>query len=258
MSYVVKWSQELTAHDYAVGLSKITPRITVLQRRLLVEQYWAAGRRVTATELAFLANVEGGHPIVNSQYGRLGRLFCKSTGHPPDKRENGTDRLWSVWSTGTDTSDGFVWEMLPAVATALEMLEWVQPEEVRLAEELPNHGGYLEGAVRRITVNAYERDAKARTACIAHYGSTCRICGFDFGAIYGPLADGFIHVHHRKALSEIRTEYRVNPITDLVPVCANCHAILHLGGVTRKIEEVRQLITAAKRQSDKEREDFSE
>lgn len=97
-----------------------------------------------------------------------------------------------------------------------------------LADEIPTAERFWEGALRRITVNAYERDPNARRACIAHFGASCRVCGFDFGAIYGELGAGFIHVHHIRPLSEISAGYEVDPEQDLVPVCPNCHAMLHL------------------------------
>ncbi len=58
----------------------------------------------------------------------------------------------------------------------------------------------------------------------------------------GPLADGFIHVHHVKPLSAIGAEYIVDPVSDLRPVCPNCHAVIHMGGGCRGVEEVRQLV----------------
>ncbi len=94
-------------------------------------------------------------------------------------------------------------------------------------EEVPAAGNFWEGAVRRITVNAYERDAAARRACISHFGAACTACGFDFGATYGELGEGFIHVHHTLPLSEVRSGYAVDPKVDLIPVCPNCHAMLH-------------------------------
>ncbi len=46
---------------------------------------------------------------------------------------------------------------------------------------------YPEGAVCQRTVNAYERNPKARQQCIDIHGTNCFICGFDFGRTYGPL-----------------------------------------------------------------------
>ncbi|WP_044173567.1 HNH endonuclease, partial [Photobacterium damselae] len=78
-----------------------------------------------------------------------------------------------------------------------------------------------------ITVNKYERDRKARSACIKHYGHTCQACGFDFGKKYGALGEGFIEVHHLKPIHQIGVEYVVDPVADLVPLCASCHAMIH-------------------------------
>jgi 5-methylcytosine-specific restriction protein A len=61
-------------------------------------------------------------------------------------------------------------------------------------------------------------------------------------AVFGPEAEGFIHVHHLIPLSTIGTEYLVDPINDLRPVCPNCHAVIHLGGGSRSIDEVREML----------------
>ena len=110
-------------------------------------------------------------------------------------------------------------------------------------EQIVEPSLYTEGAIRQAWVNAYERNPTARSLCIAHYGAKCVICGFDFGAIYGPLAEGCIQVHHVKPLSEVGHKYTVDPIADLRPVCPNCHAVIHLGKPCRTIEEVRHLLT---------------
>jgi 5-methylcytosine-specific restriction protein A len=113
-------------------------------------------------------------------------------------------------------------------------------------DEISPSGLLIEGAVCRVTVNAYERNPEARQRCVAAHGTACCICGFSFGVMYGPDAEGYIHVHHVRPLSEIGGEYVVDPVEDLRPVCPNCHAVLHLGGRCRSIEEVRQLLESAR------------
>jgi hypothetical protein len=108
--------------------------------------------------------------------------------------------------------------------------------------EIQPHLKYPEGAVCRVTVNAYERSPTARRACLEHHGTTCSICEFDFGRVYGPVMDGFVHVHHLRELSNIGVEYNVDPIADLRPVCPNCHAVLHSRTPAFAIEEVAALI----------------
>ena len=116
--------------------------------------------------------------------------------------------------------------------------------EVVYPDELRGGTKFREGAVLQVLVNAYERDPDARLACIENYGTSCCICGFNFGQAYGPKVEGFIHVHHLVPLSEARGEYTVDPIADLRPVCPNCHAVLHYNTRAYSIEEVRALLRA--------------
>jgi 5-methylcytosine-specific restriction protein A len=118
---------------------------------------------------------------------------------------------------------------------------FVSPEEVSPGTT------HLEGRVRQILVNVYERNPAARAACIAHYGPTCRVCTFDFGDTYGALGKGFIHVHHLKELSSIAAEYEVDPIHDLRPVCPNCHAMLHTGSQPPSLDELKHIIAIQSR-----------
>lgn len=108
--------------------------------------------------------------------------------------------------------------------------------------ELDQEEHLLEGSKHRVTVNAYERNPVARQKCIEHYGSSCFICHFDFGRVYGPDTEGFIHVHHISPISSIGKEYAIDPVRDLRPVCPNCHAVIHLGKETKSIESMKSLI----------------
>ena len=84
-----------------------------------------------------------------------------------------------------------------------------------------------EGGSRLITSRRYERNRINRELCLAANGHSCKICGFDFEKVYGDLGSRFIHVHHIVPVSEMKEEYLLNPRTDLIPVCPNCHAMLH-------------------------------
>jgi hypothetical protein len=66
---------------------------------------------------------------------------------------------------------------------------------IALPEEVPVTPGLIEGAAYTIQINAFERNPEARRRCIEHHGCTCCICGFNFGAVYGNVADGHIHIH---------------------------------------------------------------
>ncbi|WP_437497542.1 HNH endonuclease [Sorangium sp. So ce1099] len=141
----------------------------------------------------------------------------------------------------------------PAVAEVL----WKHPRVRDVAampklspEPLPNEVSsperVIEGARSQIVVNAYERDSRARRACVAHHGTRCSACGIALGEVYGEIAAGLIHVHHLRPLSEIRGEYELDPIKDLRPVCPNCHAVIHRRSPALTIEEVRAVLARAK------------
>lgn len=85
----------------------------------------------------------------------------------------------------------------------------------------------MEGASTTITVNRYERDPVARRRCIEHFGLNSQVCNINFSLAFPGIGDGCIHVHHLIPLSEIGQSYQVDPIRDLIPVCPNCHAMIH-------------------------------
>jgi 5-methylcytosine-specific restriction protein A len=68
------------------------------------------------------------------------------------------------------------------------------------------------------------------------------VCGFDFEKSYGEIGKGFIHVHHKVDIATIGKSYQVDPINDLIPVCPNCHAMLHTEKPAMDIETLRQII----------------
>lgn len=85
----------------------------------------------------------------------------------------------------------------------------------------------LEGGKSRVTHNKYERSRANRTACIALFGTVCGVCGFDFEERYGEIGAEFIEVHHITPVSQMGGEYSVSPVTDLIPLCSNCHSMAH-------------------------------
>lgn len=86
-----------------------------------------------------------------------------------------------------------------------------------------------EGTKTTIEVNKYERNPIARRECIKIHGCKCFVCGMDFEEKYGEIGKGFIHVHHKIPLHSIGNDYIVNYKEDMIPVCPNCHAMLHHG-----------------------------
>lgn len=146
-------------------------------------------------------------------------------------------------------------ELTPASAHLLDaLLPPAQPLHLdqrleflaALPNETPSGHTYMEGAVTQVTVNAYERNARARAACIAHWGLDCVVCGFNFAETYGPAGRGYIHVHHLRPLASIGAAYVLDPVADLRPVCPNCHAVMHLRAEEPYgVEEVRRMMAEA-------------
>ena len=115
-------------------------------------------------------------------------------------------------------------------------------------DEFENDEGYFEGTLKKVYVNHYERDREARNKCIEAHGCKCSVCGMDFEKMYGELGQGFIHVHHIVPISKIGKEYKIDPVKDLVPVCPNCHAMLHRGKDENvlAIDELKKIIAEKK------------
>lgn len=114
-------------------------------------------------------------------------------------------------------------------------------------DDLPGGATYGEGAVRKITVNSYERNPKAREACVREHGTECHACGFNFERAYGGIGSGYIHIHHKRQLSTLKSKYKVDPKTDLVPVCANCHAMIHRRDPAFDVEQIREFVRENRR-----------
>jgi 5-methylcytosine-specific restriction protein A len=148
------------------------------------------------------------------------------------------DVHWNTQASGMSIPPDAAAELEEVWSAHLEALGL---KTYRSADEVATKEKFWEGALRRVTVNAYERDPRARAACIAHYGSRCAICDIDFGDVFGDVARGFIHVHHLRQLSDIRKGYIVDPVADLRPVCPNCHSVIHRRSPPFTIDEVKNL-----------------
>lgn len=122
-----------------------------------------------------------------------------------------------------------------SLAVSLLPLEMIEEEAFDPPEGLP------EGACVRIEANRYERSRVNRANCIALHGCRCKACGFDFEETYGEVGRGFIHVHHVTPVSQLGPGYIVDPWTDLVPLCANCHAMAHRSAPPASVEALRDM-----------------
>lgn len=99
-----------------------------------------------------------------------------------------------------------------------------------------------EGEAKEIKSKRYERSRVNRDICLAHKGYSCYACGFNFLERYGQLGKDYIEVHHTTPVSEMGDNYEIDIDRDLVPVCSNCHSMLHRKKPPYTIKELKDII----------------
>ena len=110
---------------------------------------------------------------------------------------------------------------------------------------------YLEGEAGEAQPTLLrKRNRMLRDACINYYKAlhggriVCECCGFDFTKAYD-IDDEYIEIHHRFPFSQTDGEHPVNSQTDLVPLCANCHRMIHHGqggrGNCMSLDDLRKI-----------------
>ena len=221
--------------------------------------HWDTGVVEHQSEFIIFTNVgtEGrtGHSYGNSWEGSRLRWFHKRGSHlgwtSVQKLLEPTSSVHVFWRSlnvaafeyaGRATSVE-VFDTSPVqILWSFEESPLARPELYIQSPEQVERGEYLEGAVRQVLVNAYERARTARQACINHYGLACAVCGLRLKDRYGALGAGFIHVHHVVSLSELGPDYKLDPVRDLRPVCPNCHSILHRQQPALSIETLRGIL----------------
>lgn len=113
---------------------------------------------------------------------------------------------------------------------------------------IPDIEGHKEGFKRVYFTTKYERDPKNRRDAIRIFGTSCAVCGFNFEERYGHVGKGFIEIHHKIPLATKNEEVIINPFTDLVCVCSNCHRMLHhYGNQVMTVENLKAIIEANQR-----------
>lgn len=72
---------------------------------------------------------------------------------------------------------------------------------------------------------------------------SCCVCGFDFHKAYGELGRVFIEAHHTKPVAQLDANEVVS-VRDLVPVCSNCHRMIHRQHPTLTWQALKELWAA--------------
>jgi 5-methylcytosine-specific restriction protein A len=122
--------------------------------------------------------------------------------------------------------------MIPLIASMAELIGY---------DTIPQKG-FIEGDLTQTLINKRERNPRNRLLCLSIHGDSCGVCKsnpkIDFGTILGEI----LEVHHIEPLSEIEAAKVYDPKKDLIPLCPNCHRMIHKRKPAYTPDELRELI----------------
>lgn len=98
----------------------------------------------------------------------------------------------------------------------------IYPEHIKqdAQEYLLHEDKFIYGVKAR-----FETDEAIRLQVLKIHGTSCGICGFNYEEAYGDLGVGYIKIHQISSPEKTREELDFNQ--DFIPICENCHGILH-------------------------------
>jgi predicted HNH restriction endonuclease len=115
-------------------------------------------------------------------------------------------------------------------------LQAIQDSELNQDKISQTEGG------RKVVISfRYERKPSLRNDAFKAHGYDCAVCAFNFEKVYGEWGKQFIEVHHIEPLSSGGGKSKkINPKTDLIVLCSNCHSMVHRKtGITLTVEELK-------------------
>lgn len=114
-------------------------------------------------------------------------------------------------------------EKLGVAIVNKELSTQVQSDLAAMEHEIE----YWEGKQKERYTNYYERNPALRVKAIETHGTTCMACSFNFDKTYPDRGRDFIEVHHIKPVSELGQNTKIDPGSDLIVLCSNCHRMIH-------------------------------
>ena len=111
-------------------------------------------------------------------------------------------------------------------------------------EEVDADASAAEGTSYEARSIRYERKKINRDICLRIRGTRCLCCNRLMEDEYGAIPHDLIEVHHVTPAAKMGPGYRVNPTTDLIPVCPNCHRVLHRSDPPMLPEQLRALLAS--------------
>ena len=103
-----------------------------------------------------------------------------------------------------------------------------------------------EGTPHIIKAIRYERNPINRQLCLFRKGYSCAVCGMNFEDVYGELGHHYIEVHHTTPVSTMKEGYVFNVDRDLVPLCSNCHSMVHRQDPPLSVDQLKEILIKQK------------
>jgi len=153
----------------------------------------------------------------------------------PPINDNGESFYYNIIFTGVNKNERghLIAVIRPNLIKAIEELKYFEDSFVAInsntneLESIFYNDGEAERKKVQYLTTKYERSQKNRNAAIRIHGLSCYVCTFNFKNTYGDIGKDFIEVHHCVPLYNKDEIVSINPKTDLVCVCSNCHRMLH-------------------------------
>jgi hypothetical protein len=112
----------------------------------------------------------------------------------------------------------------------------------------------VEGSKSFSLAAKYERSRSNRAIAIVTHGTRCQVCGLDFQETYGPIGAGYVEIHHLTPVHLMEAPRVVNPVEELVPLCANCHRMVHKVDPPFPPAALREIVLSQKGKIDRQDE----
>lgn len=191
-----------------------------------------------STKNDFFATIDNFVPFKQAVLAKIDMAYLENI---PESRKS------NYWRDGVRPIDENVYYLITSKSRQNEISE---PKASYIVDEQSNElESVSEGTPSKRYVTTYERNPKYRKQAIAIHGDSCLACGFNFGDFYGDYAEGYIHIHHIVPVSEFELPKKIDPEVDLIPLCANCHSVVHRKkDRTLSVEEIKDLIELSKKE----------
>lgn len=178
--------------------------------------------------ISFLVN--GSSLDKGIEWPKFWRLFsCKIVLVPIPDSEN-EDKDFSIISEWVQYS----FELIFSLLTIIDVEDNSEIEAIQ-----------TEGKIKEARSIRYERNPINRRLCLYRKGYNCAVCGMNFYDIYGEIGYHFIEVHHTTPVSAMGENYLLDIDRDLVPLCSNCHSMVHRRNPPYSVEEMKDIIKDA-------------